>query len=91
MAEDPALILKKRFEGGEKMTKKQAKKMLRESELINKLLVDPKQSPDTFVGVRAYEWRLLELTEIPYTYLLEKVQKWLDLLQKKPAFLKAFL
>lgn len=55
MAEDPALMLKKRFDSGEKITKKQAGKMLRESELINKLLVDPKQRPDTFVGVRAYE------------------------------------
>ncbi len=82
MADDSALMLKKRFEGNENITKKQAKKMLLESELINKLLIDPKQRPDTFVGVRAFEWRLLELTEIPFTYLLGKVQKWLDLLQK---------
>ncbi len=90
MAEDPALMLKKRFDSGEKITKKQARKMLLESELINKLLVDPKQRPDTFVGARAYEWRLLELTEIPYTYLLEKVQKWLDLLQEKTSIPEGF-
>ncbi len=38
MTEDPALILKRRFENGEKFTKKKAKKMLLESELINKLI-----------------------------------------------------
>ena len=90
MTQDTALTLKKRYEKGENITKKEATEMLDESILINKLLVDPKQKPDTFVGVRAHEWRLLELSEIPFTYILAKVQKWLELLINKTSILEGY-
>lgn len=77
---DPALTLKKEFDQGTDISIKEAKKALNESDLINKLLVEPKQKPSTFVGLRAYEWRLLELSEIPYTYTIDKVKKWLKML-----------
>jgi len=81
--EDSALLLKKAYEKGEKITIKEAQKMLEQSDLISKLLEPPKRPPTTFVGVRALEWRLLELSEIPFTNTLEKVQKWIDLLVEK--------
>ncbi len=80
---DPALILKKDFDQGKNVSIKKAKKILNESELINKLLAEPKQKPRTFAGLRAYEWRLLELSEIPYTYTLDKVKRWLEMLIEK--------
>ncbi len=83
MIEDSALSLKKAYEKGEVITLKEAQKMLGESGLIDKLLETPKRSPDTFVGIRAYEWRLLELSEIPFTHTLEKVQNWIELLVDK--------
>lgn len=64
MKTDPALTLKKDFDQGTDVSIKEAKKILNESELINNLLAEPKQKPRTFVGLRAYEWRLLELSEI---------------------------
>ena len=57
--------------------------MLEQSELIDKLLKTPKQSPNTFSGLRAHEWRLLELAEIQFTNTLEKVQNWIVLLVDK--------
>lgn len=90
MIKDPALILKKEFEQGTNVDIKKAKKLLNESELISRLLTDPKQKPNTFVGLRAHEWRLLELAEIPYTYTLEKVQDWLNMLIEKTFIKEGF-
>ncbi|MEE9378316.1 MAG: hypothetical protein V3V33_09805 [Candidatus Lokiarchaeia archaeon] len=59
MNEDSALSLKKAYDKGENITIKEAQNMLDQSELINKLLETPKRSPNTFVGIRAYEWRYL--------------------------------
>jgi len=84
---DSALNLKKAFDKGDAPSIEEAVKMLQESELVNKLLVDPKQKPHTFVGLRALEWRLLELSEIPYTIHLDKVQEWVQLLVSK-SFIK---
>jgi len=83
MIEDSALTLKKAFERGDNITIKEAQKMLEQSELVKELLATPERSPNTFVGIRAYEWRLLELSEIPFTNTLEKVQSWLELLVEK--------
>ncbi|MFX1320541.1 MAG: hypothetical protein ACFFAQ_02745 [Promethearchaeota archaeon] len=90
MIEDSALSLKKAYEKGENVPMKEAQKMLEQSELISKLLETPKRSPDTFVGIRAYEWRLLELSEIPFTKTLEKVQSWLKLLIDKSYIKEGF-
>ena len=83
MIEDSALSLKKAYEKGEDITIKEAQQILEQSELVNKLLTTPERSPNTFVGLRAYEWRLLELSEIPFASTLEKVQKWINLLVDK--------
>ncbi|MFX1601499.1 MAG: hypothetical protein ACFFB6_12965 [Promethearchaeota archaeon] len=90
MNEDSALTLKKAYEKGENISIKETQKMFKQSELINKLLVKPKRSPDTFVGIRAYEWRLLELSEIPFTYTLEEVQNWIELLVDKSYIQEGF-
>jgi len=90
MVQDSALTLKKACEKSERVSIKEAKEMLAQSELIEKLLTDPKQKPNTFVGLRAYEWRLLELSEIPFTHTLEKVQKWLELLVDKSYISEGF-
>ncbi|AZO94954.1 hypothetical protein [Halocella sp. SP3-1] len=87
---DPALTLKKDFDQGKNVSIKKVKKILNESELINKLLAEPKQKPRTFVGLRAYEWRLLELSEIPYTYTLNKVKRWLNMLIEKSYIKEGF-
>ncbi|QTL97908.1 hypothetical protein GM661_07890 [Iocasia frigidifontis] len=87
---DPALTLKKDFDQGKNISIKKVKKILNESELINKLLAEPKQKPRTFVGLRAYEWRLLELSEIPYTYTLNKVKRWLNMLIEKSYIKEGF-
>lgn len=89
MIEDPALTLKKACEK-EPVSTKNAQKMLAQSELIGNLLTDPKQKPRTFVGIRAYEWRLLELSEIPFTHTLKKVQNWLELLVDKTSIPEGF-
>jgi len=81
--EDSALTLKKKFDKGIVISDKEAKELLNDSELIKSLLIPPKRKPVTFVGVREYVWRLLELSEIPYTFLLENVQQWIDLLVDK--------
>jgi hypothetical protein len=90
MVQDTALTLKKAYEKGENVSIKKAKKMLEQSELIGRLLTDPKQKPKTFVGLRAYEWRLLELSEIPFAHTLEKVQNWLELLITKSCISEGF-
>lgn len=81
--EDSALTLKKKIDNGTKINKEEAIKMLVQSKLIDKLLVDPNRAPNTFVGLRAYEWRLLQLSEIPFCENLGKVQNWLSLLVEK--------
>jgi hypothetical protein len=88
--EDSALTLKKAYDTGEKISISEAQKMLEQSELISKLLETPKRNPDTFVGIRAYEWRLLELSEIPFTNTLEKVKNWLGLLVDKSYIKEGF-
>ncbi|MHA1915401.1 MAG: hypothetical protein ACW986_07520 [Promethearchaeota archaeon] len=83
MTEDSALALKKSFENGEEIPFKKAQELLDQSELITKLIGPPKRSPNTFAGLRAYMWRLLELCEIPFTYKLETVRNWIELLVDK--------
>jgi len=73
MIEDSALSLKKTYEKGVNISLEETQKMLEQSELINKLLATPERSPNTFAGLRGYMWRLLELSEIPFTNTLEKV------------------
>ncbi|MFA5479184.1 MAG: hypothetical protein WC002_10240 [Candidatus Muiribacteriota bacterium] len=87
---DPALTLKKEFDQGTDISIQKVKKIFTESELINRLLTDPKQKSDNFVGLRTYEWRLLELSEIPYTYTLDKVKKWLKMLIEKSYIKEGF-
>ncbi|MFX0007313.1 MAG: hypothetical protein ACFFA7_11235 [Promethearchaeota archaeon] len=83
MIEDSALGLKKAYEKGENITIEEAQEMLTDSKLMTKLLELPKRAPTTFVGIRALEWRLLELSEIPFTNTLEKVQNWIKILVDK--------
>lgn len=90
MITDPALILKKEFDEGKDLSIKKAQKLLNESKLINRLLTEPKQKPRNFTGLRAYEWRLLELSEIPYTYSLDKVKRWLNMLIEKSYIKEGF-
>lgn len=80
---DSALTMKTEYEKNNDFSKEEAIGMLEKSELVSNLLISPKQRPDTFVGLRSIEWRLLELSEIPYTYELEKVQKWIKILVDK--------
>ncbi|MFX1567532.1 MAG: hypothetical protein ACFFCV_04100 [Promethearchaeota archaeon] len=90
MTEDSALTLKKAYDRGEEIALKEAKKMLEQSELISKLLEPPKRPPVTFVGIRALEWRLLELSEIPFTNTYEKVQEWIKVLVDKSYIKEGF-
>jgi len=90
MIEDSALTLKKTYEKGEDISIKEAQKMLKQSELMNKLLIVPTRPPDSFVGLRAYMWRLLELSEIPFTYTLERVQNWIQILADKSYIQEGF-
>jgi len=83
MNEDSALSLKKAYDRGESLTMEKAQEILKQSELMDMLLKTPERSPNTFVGLRAYLWRLLELSEIPFTNTLEKVKKWIELLVDK--------
>ncbi|MFX0040259.1 MAG: hypothetical protein ACFFAB_13045 [Candidatus Heimdallarchaeota archaeon] len=83
MIEDSALTLKKAYEKGESITIEEAQKMLKKSELVTKLIEPPKRPPITFVGIRALEWRLLELSEIPFTNTLKRVQEWINILVDK--------
>ena len=90
MTQDTALTLRKAYDKGETLSLEQAQKMLEASELVRKLLITPKQKPHTFVGLRAYEWRLLELCEIPFTHTLEKVKSWLKLLVERTSIPEGF-
>ncbi|MFX1390021.1 MAG: hypothetical protein ACFE9Z_08170 [Promethearchaeota archaeon] len=90
MKEDSALLLKKSYERGDNITLEDAQKMLDNSELIKQLLEPPKRPPTTFVGIRAYEWRLLELTEIPFTQTLKTVKEWLEILVDKSSIKEGF-
>ncbi|MBN1583822.1 MAG: hypothetical protein JXA89_24155 [Anaerolineae bacterium] len=90
MTQDPALLLKQAVERGEPVDAQDMQDMLARSMLIARLLTDPKQKPRTFVGLRAHEWRLLELCEIPFTHTLDKVQQWLDLLVCRTAMPEGF-
>jgi hypothetical protein len=83
MIEDSALTLKKSYDKGDNITIDKAQKMLEQSELLNKLLTTPERAPTTFVGLRNYLWRLLEISEIPFTHTLNKVQEWVELLVNK--------
>lgn len=83
MIEDLALTLKKAYDNGEQIDIEKAQVLLGKSELVNRLLAEPKQKPELFVGIRAYEWRLIELSEIPFTCSLKKVQDWTNLLIDK--------
>jgi hypothetical protein len=53
-------------------------------------LKEPKQKLNTFVGLRAYEWRLLELCGIPFANTLRKVQNWLEHLVDRTGFSEGF-
>jgi hypothetical protein len=90
MKEDLALTLKKTYDKGVSLALKEVQTMLEESELVKKLLEPPKMRPETFVGIRTYEWRLLELSEIPFTNTLETVQSWIDLLVNKSYIKEGF-
>ncbi|MHA2180243.1 MAG: hypothetical protein ACXAAH_02335 [Promethearchaeota archaeon] len=90
MDEDSALLLKKAYDKGEDISNKDTRQMLKQSALIKALIRAPERSPNTFAGLRNYMWRLLELSEIPYTNLLETVQKWLKLLVDKSYIQEGF-
>jgi hypothetical protein len=90
MIEDSALILKRAYDKGEIIDIAKAKSLLDKSELINRLLIEPKQDLNLFVGIRALEWQLIELSEIPFVDILEKVQDWIKILIDKTYTPKAF-
>jgi hypothetical protein len=83
MMEDPALLLKKKYDKGEKVFPKEVQELLNQSELITKLLETPTRASITFVGLRNYMWRLMELSEIPFTHTLRRVQEWVKILVEK--------
>ncbi|NLI97639.1 hypothetical protein GX441_03145 [bacterium] len=80
MEKDSALVLKELFDRKQLNKAEDARELLGRSKLVEKLLVEPKKGPQTFVGLRAIEWRLLELSEIPFSESLPEVQEWLRLL-----------
>ncbi len=90
MVRDTALILRKAHDEGEAIDLRYAQMMLASSNLVSRLLTEPKQKPHTFVGLRALEWRLLELSEIPYTHTLERVREWIDLLVERTSLSEGF-
>lgn len=90
MIKDSALILKKAYDRGENVSIKELQTMLKQSELINKLITPPTRPPNTFVGLRAYMWRLLELSEIPLTNTLEIVQNWIQILADRSYIQEGF-
>ncbi|WP_314060447.1 hypothetical protein [uncultured Vagococcus sp.] len=73
---DTALILKKKVRQGEKLSDQQIDSLLRESQIIESLLLADYQI-DKFTGLRKLEFLLLELSEIPYTIRLEKTKTML--------------
>ena len=87
---DPALQLRIRCDRGEQVTETEALVLLAQSPLMARLLVPPKPRLDLFTGVRALEWRLLEMCEIPFASTLPQVQAWLDLLLDKTVIPQGF-
>ncbi|MHA1110216.1 MAG: hypothetical protein ACTSRE_03900 [Promethearchaeota archaeon] len=87
--DDSALNMKKSVERGEKISFSQIKDMLEESELVKKL-TSPVKEPKSFHTLRGLEWRLNELSEIPYTHTLPQVQQWISLLVNETYTGKAF-
>lgn len=85
-----ALDLRKRVDLGESVPENQALHLLHQSILVAQLLTPPKGRPETFHGLRGYEWRLLEFCEIPYAYLLSPVQHWMDVLIEKTSIDEGF-
>lgn len=67
---DSALILKKKFESGEITDYGQALPYLEKSELVAKLLEDFDQQTPFLLN------RLIELSEIPFTWSIGKVRQW---------------
>ncbi|MFX0077497.1 MAG: hypothetical protein ACFE96_18795 [Candidatus Hermodarchaeota archaeon] len=90
MKEDSALLLKIAHDKGDNITIEDAHNIFKQSELLEKLLSTPERSPTTFVGIRNYLWRLLEISEIPFTHTLDKVQKWIELLVDKSYIQEGF-
>ena len=80
--EDSALDMKKAVERGDKISFSQIEPMLLESELV-KRLTSPVKPPNSFHTLRGLEWRLIEISEIPYTHTLPQVQKWIPLFVEK--------
>ena len=88
--EDPALTLKKMRDRGEAVGEKDAAGYLERSPLMEKFLSEPEPDTRLFTGLRALEWRLLELSEIPFTGSLKKVRDWLDILMEKTRIPEGF-
>lgn len=78
---DWALEMKKSVERGEKISFSQIQDMLVASDLVKELTF-PVKEPKSFHSLRGLEWRLIELSEIPYTYTIPQVQEWLSILVK---------
>jgi hypothetical protein len=85
-----ALDLRKRVDQKEAVQVKDALHLLSQSILVAQLLTPPNGRPETFAGLRAYEWRLLELCEIPFAAELPTVQNWLDMLIEKTSIAEGF-
>lgn len=79
---DWALEVKKSVERGDKISFSQIEDMLATSELVKKLTSLVKE-PKSFHTLRGLEWRLIELSEIPYTHTIPQVLEWISLLVKK--------
>ena len=90
MMEDSALILKRKYDNGEIIPPQEVQELLNQSPLVNKLLETHDRPPTTFVGLRNYMWRLVELSEIPLTHKLKKVQEWIKMLVEKSYISKGF-
>ena len=88
--EDSALILKRKYDNGEIIPPQEVQELLNQSPLVNKLLETHDRPPTTFVGLRNYMWRLVELSEIPLVHTLGKVQEWIKLLVEKSYISEGF-
>ena len=86
---DLALDMKIAVERGERISFSEIEEMLSESELVKKLL-SPVKEPKSFHALRGLEWRLIQLSEIPYTQTIPQVKDWIDLLVQKTFTGKAF-
>jgi hypothetical protein len=73
---DSALLLKYKYDHKEISDFNHAKKLLNDSNLLKKLLSDFDPT------VLNLHWRLTQLSEIPFTGKIEKVQRWLSKLTK---------